>query len=179
MCRVREKFWVPKMRSLTKKVIRNWKNIWATGKWLFTLKKDHNLASYIGALNKRWKFNLARAPWWGGFFKHPTGHDHEKGTFKGSWPKPSDLFRAGRYLDWHRELYEPSTTTSSGRGIWATGAYPNILLRGKPTPNVDEDLETIGEEKVSRRMKFLQRRKEYFQRRFLKEYAHAIGERKV
>ena len=84
MCRVREKFWVPKLRSLTKKVIRNWKNICATGKWLFTLKKDHNLASYIGALNKRWKFNLARAPWWGGFFKRLIGHDHEQGTFKGS-----------------------------------------------------------------------------------------------
>ena len=55
---------------------------------------------------------------------------------------------------------------------------PNILLRGKPTPNVEEDLETIGEEKVSRRMKFLQRSKEYFRRRFLKEYAHALGERK-
>ena len=52
MCRVQEKFWVPKLGSLTKKVIRNWKNIWATGKWLFTLKKDHNFASYIGALNK-------------------------------------------------------------------------------------------------------------------------------
>ena len=55
---------------------------------------------------------------------------------------------------------------------------PNILRRGKPTPNVDEDLETIGEEKVSRRMKFLQKSKEYFRRRFLKEYAHEIGERK-
>ena len=43
---------------------------------------------------------------------------------------------------------------------------------------MDEDLETIGEEKVSRRMKFLQRSKEYFRRRFLKEYAHEIGERK-
>ena len=120
MCRVREKFWVPKLRSLTKKVIRDWKNIWATGKWLFTLKKDHNFASYIGALNKSWKFNLAQAPWWGGFFKRLIGHDLEKGTFKGRWPKPSDLSRAGRYLDWHRELYEPSTTTLSGRGTLST-----------------------------------------------------------
>ena len=45
------------------------------------------------------KLNLARAPWWGGFFKRLIGRDHEKGTFKGSWPKPSDLSRAGRYLD--------------------------------------------------------------------------------
>ena len=42
---------------------------------------------------------------------------------------------------------------------------------------MEEDLETIGEEKVSRRMKFLQRSNGYFRRRFLKEYAHARGER--
>ena len=55
---------------------------------------------------------------------------------------------------------------------------PNTLLRGKPTPVLEEDLETIGEEKVSRRMKFLQRSKEQLRRRFLKEYVNALGERK-
>ena len=44
-----------------------------------------------------------------------------------------------------------------GEAIEQPVLTPNILRRGKPTPNVDEDLETIGEEKVSRRMKFLQR----------------------
>ena len=71
----------------------NGKTFVATGKWLSTLKKDHNLASYIGALNIRWKFNLARAPWWGGFFERLIG------TFKGGRPKPSDLSRAGRCPD--------------------------------------------------------------------------------
>ena len=51
----------------------NGKTFVATGKWLSTLKKDNNLASYIGALNRRWKFNLARAPWWGGFFERLIG----------------------------------------------------------------------------------------------------------
>ena len=55
---------------------------------------------------------------------------------------------------------------------------PNTLLRGKPIPVMEEDLEAIGEEKVSRRMKFLQRSKEQLRRRFLKEYIHALGERK-
>ena len=51
----------------------NGKTFVATGKWLSTLKKDHNLASNIGALNITWKFNLARAPWWGGFFERLIG----------------------------------------------------------------------------------------------------------
>ena len=49
----------------------------ATGRWLSTLKKDHNLASYVGALNITGKFNLARAPWWGGFFGVPHWYHEE------------------------------------------------------------------------------------------------------
>ena len=45
----------------------------ATRKWLSTLKKDHNLASYVGALNITGKFNLARAPWWEGLFEYLIG----------------------------------------------------------------------------------------------------------
>ena len=54
----------------------------------------------------------------------------------------------------------------------------NTLLRGKPTTVLEEDLEAIGEEKVSRGMKSLQRSKEQIRRRFLREYVHALGERK-
>ena len=43
---------------------------------------------------------------------------------------------------------------------------------------MEEDLETIGEEKVSRPMILLQRSKEQLRRRFVKENVHALGERK-
>ena len=55
------------------RVSDNGKTFVARGKWLSTLKKDHNLASYTGALKIRWKFNLAQAPWWGGFFERLIG----------------------------------------------------------------------------------------------------------
>ena len=58
------------------------------------------------------------------------------------------------------------------------GLTPNTLPRGKPIPVMEEDLEAIGEENVSRRMRFLQRSKEQLRKRFLKEYVHALGERK-
>ena len=51
----------------------NGKTFVATGKWLSVLKKNHSLASYMGALNIKWKFNLSRAPWWGGFFERLIG----------------------------------------------------------------------------------------------------------
>ena len=51
----------------------NGKTFVTTGKWLSVLKKNHSLANYMGALNIMWKFNLARAPWWGGFFERLVG----------------------------------------------------------------------------------------------------------
>lgn len=47
----------------------NGKTFVATGKCLSKLKKDQRLANYLGALEIKWKFNLAHARWWGGFFE--------------------------------------------------------------------------------------------------------------
>ena len=44
----------------------NGKTFVTTGKWLSVLKKNHSLANYMGALNIKWKFNLARASLGGG-----------------------------------------------------------------------------------------------------------------
>jgi len=51
----------------------NGKTFVATGKWLSKLKKDQRLANYLGGLEIKWKLNLARAPWWGGFFERLVG----------------------------------------------------------------------------------------------------------
>ena len=45
----------------------------ATGKWLSVLKKDQSLANFMEAMEMKWKCNLARAPWWGGFFERLIG----------------------------------------------------------------------------------------------------------
>ena len=142
------------------------------GQWLstVTLKKDHNLPSYIGALNITWKFNLARAPWWGGFFERFIGIikralSKAVGRSLLTYPELEDILidiencTNNRPLLYQREELEQLVLT------------PNTLLRGKTTPVLEEDPETIGEEEVSRWMKFLQRSKEQLRRRFLKEYA--------
>ena len=51
----------------------NGKTFVITGRWLSTLKKDHGMANYLGTLYIKWKFNLARALWWGGFFQRLVG----------------------------------------------------------------------------------------------------------
>ena len=54
---------------------------------------------------------------------------------------------------------------------------PNTLLKGRPNSILEEDLEKIGEEEVTRRMRFLQKSKEHLRKRFVKEYVHALEER--
>ena len=155
----------------------NGKTFAATGKWVSTLEKHHNPSSYIGALNIRWKFNLARAPWWGGFFECLIGIMKRAlskvvGRSLLTYPGLKDVLidiencMNNRPLLYQGEEFEQPVLT------------PNTLQREKPTTVLEEDLEAIGEEKVSRRMKFLQRSKEQLRRRFLKEYNHALRERK-
>jgi len=56
---------------------------------------------------------------------------------------------------------------------------PNTLLRGKPIPILEEDLEKIGEENVTKRMRFLEISKQHLRKRFIKEYVHALEERQL
>ena len=55
---------------------------------------------------------------------------------------------------------------------------PNTLLRGKPSPILEEDFQETGEDKVTKRMKFFRKSKEQLQKTFLKKYAYALGKRK-
>ena len=124
----------------------NGKTFVATGKWLSTLKKDHNLASYIGALNIRWKFNLARAPWWGGFFERLIGImkralSKAVGRSLLTYPELEDVLidiencMNNRPLLYQGEEFEQPVLT------------PNTLLRGKPTQVLEEDLEELAKRK--------------------------------
>ncbi|KAK3731629.1 hypothetical protein QZH41_015885, partial [Actinostola sp. cb2023] len=179
MCQMREKYWVPKMRALVKKMMvsDNGKTFIATGKWLSVLKKDHNLASYLATQSIIWKFNLARAPWWGGFFERLVG------VMKNMLSKS-----VGRRLLSYDELQDvilDVETTMNNRPLVYQGEEftepvitPNILIRGKPVPVLEEDLDKFSDDDhVSRRMKFLQASKEDLRKRFVREYVHALEER--
>ena len=57
---------------------------------------------------------------------------------------------------------------------------PNILLRGKPTPVLEEDLQKLKEdESTTHRLKYFLKSKEHLRRRFLKEYVHTLEERQL
>lgn len=51
----------------------NAKTFQAMKQWLSTLRKDEDLFNYLATRDIEWKFNLSRAPWWGGFFERLIG----------------------------------------------------------------------------------------------------------
>ena len=51
---------------------------------------------------------------------------------------------------------------------------PSTLLRRKAIPILEQDLEKIGEEGVTKWMRFLQKCKEQLQKRSMKEYVHTL-----
>jgi len=90
------------------------------------------------ALNIKWKVNLAQAPWWGGFFERLIG------IMKRSLSKVID-----RSLLTYQELEETlldidtcknkSPLLYQGEEFEQPVLKPNTLLRGKPTPILEED----------------------------------------
>ena len=51
----------------------NAKTFKATAGWLKKLSLDEDIQCYLAKENIESKFNLSRAPWWGGFFKRLIG----------------------------------------------------------------------------------------------------------
>ena len=138
----------------------NGKTFVATGKWLSKLKKDQRLANYLGGLEIKWKFNLARAPWWGGFFERLVG------IMKRSLSKVISKSLL-TYQELEGVLLDVEMTMNNrpllyqGKEFEKLVLTPNTLLRGEPIRILEEDLEKIGEEKVTKRMRFLEISKQH------------------
>ena len=117
----------------------NGKTFVSIGKWLSTLKKDENLINYLAKSEIKWRFNLSRAPWLGGFFKRLVG------IMKRTLSKV-----IGNGLLSFAELDEVLMDTECcmndrplcylGKGFEQPVLTPNVLLRGRPTPALEEDL---------------------------------------
>ena len=157
----------------------NGKTFASTAKWLSILKKDEDLMSFMAQHHIKWRFNLSRSPWWGGFFERLIGIMKRMlskviGNALLSFAELEEVLldveccmnnRPLCYIE--QEFEEPVLT-------------PNILLRGKSTPVLDEDLQKLNEdESTTRRLKYLLKGKEHLRRRFLKEYVHTLEERQL
>ena len=64
---------IAKRGNPIKMVSDNGKTFVTTAKWLNKLRRNQLLNDYLAKMNIRWQFNMARSPWWGGFFERMVG----------------------------------------------------------------------------------------------------------
>ena len=158
----------------------NAKTFQATSEWLETLQKDDEMGNFLARQNIKWRFNMSRAPWWGGFYERLIG------IVKTSLSKV-----VGKSLLSFEELQEALIDVEcfmNNRPLMYVGEEcdqpvltPNILMQGIPASFLEEDLEKVNymdEDKlVTKRMIYLQKTREHLKKRWKNEYLHALQER--
>ena len=149
----------------------------ATKQWLDILVQDSDLFNYLTTQRIDWKFNLSRAPWWGGFYERMVG------IMKSSLSKV-----IGHALLSYEELEEVLLDVEclmnnrplcyQGEDFEQPVITPNILLHGKPVVFLEENLEVLDEKSVlTKRMTYLKSCREQLKKRWKTEYIHALEER--
>jgi hypothetical protein len=158
----------------------NAKTFQATKLWLDHIKQNSDFSDYLHKHSIEWKFNMARSPWWGGFFERMVG------IMKRSLSKS-----VGTSLLTHDELraalldveifMNNRPLTYVGEDCDQPVLTPNTLMGQTPTQFLEEDLEKLNyqeEDKVlTRRMRYLHRTREQLRKRWQTEYLHALQER--
>ena len=147
----------------------------ASWKWVKKLNKSEELNHFFNFNNIEWKFNLSRAPWWGGQFKRMVG------LVKNALYKT--IGKAT--LSW-RELEEvllDVENTLNNRPLMYVEddieypiLTPNTLIIGQNLLLPKENLETENKD-LRRRFKYILKCKEAAWIRWRKEYLKSLRER--
>ena len=155
----------------------NAKTFEATSEWLKTLMTDQDLNNYVTEQNITWRFNMSRAPWWGGFFERLIG------IMKRALSKS-----IGRgFLKFHElesVLYDIENfmnnrpLTYQGEDFERPALTPNTFLRENGSTILEEDLDKIAEDtNLSKRLTHINKCKNDLRYRWMDEYLHALQER--
>ena len=148
----------------------------AAAKWLKKVRKDEELNEFLSNQSISWRFNLSRAPWWGGQFERLIGL--MKAAFYKTvgggiltWDELSEVLldieitinnRPLSYLE--EDVQLPTLTPSTLLFL-----NSNYLPEEQPYHQEEKDLR--------KRAKFLKKTKEGMWRRWTSEYLRALRER--
>ena len=157
----------------------NAKTFIATNKWLKLLQKDDDMNNYLATNNIEWRFNMSRAPWWGGFFERLIG------VMKSTLAKViGNAFLSYKELE---EVFLDVECHMNNRPLCYVGedfenqvVTPNILIRGKTSVLLDEStlcFDDVSVKEVRKRLRFLQKCKDDIRKRWTKEYLYSLEER--
>ena len=147
----------------------------ATAKWLQRVRKDEQFHSLLASFGIKWRFNLSRAPWWGGQFERLIGlfknafyKSVGNGTLK--WSELEDVI-----LDVEVALNNRPLTYLED-DIELPVLTPNSLLQVNATYIPEEEAHHIAEKDLRKRARFLRRCKQAVWDRWSREYVRGLRE---
>eukprot|EP00794_Sanderia_malayensis_P010622 gene10622-biopygen7761 len=161
----------------TMMVSDNAKTFKATVKWLEKIHKDASVGKILNEQKITWKFNLARASWWGRLFERMVGL--AKNTLKKLLGQAHMTFSELQetMLDIEFSLNN-QPLTYQGEEVDIGTLTPNHLMHGRRFKPIKEDKVFSDKEKTParKRLKYLQTCKERHWKRVKKEYLSSLWE---
>jgi hypothetical protein len=145
-------------------------------KWLEQLRKDERLRGFAEAYEMKWKFNLSRAPWWGGQFERLIGIVKAAmykviGGGHLTWDELSEVL-----LDVEIQINRrPLTYVEDDVELPILTPVMFLHQRGSKLP--EEEPWRVEERELRKRAKYILECKNKLWRRWRKEYLVALRER--
>ena len=148
----------------------------AVAKWLKAVMADKKVHDFLSLKRIQWKFNLSRAPWWGGHFERMVG------IVKGSLYKTI----GNGFLTWN-ELEEVVLDVEVSVNSRPLGYVednvklpvltPNSLLYGQPNLLPELEPHHLEDKSLRKRARYLKRCKEADWKSWTREYVRFLRER--
>ena len=147
----------------------------AAAKWVKEVREDEKLNDLLANLSIEWRFNLSRAPWWGGQFERLIG------VFKSAFRKSV----GNSTLNWTEleEVVLDIENTINNRplsyvedDVELPVLTPSSILHINPTYIPELDSHRIPEKDLRKRAKYLRKCKQAMWNRWTREYIRSLRE---
>ena len=131
---------------------------------------------FLASNHINWRFNLSRAPWWGGQFERMVGLVKQTlyknvGRAKLTWEELADLLQDVELTLNNRPLGYVEDD------VQMPVLTPNIMLFGQPNMTLEETNEEIEDRDLRRRARYLQECKKKIWNRWSNEYIRGLREK--
>ena len=154
----------------------NFSTFVASSKWLKKAARMSTVNDYLASNQITWKFNMSRAPWWGGQFERMVGLVKQAlykviSNKRLSWSELADVLTDVELTLNNRPLSYVED------GIQMPILTPNIMMFGQPNAEIDDETLENNDDDLRKRARYLQECKQTIWARWSTEYVRALRER--